>query len=540
MKRVTVLSIVLLFFSLFPLFAHRISMSWIVADISSDKAIVDVEIMPEDFIYYYGMAPDSSGYVTEAIFDRNTALHSQRIRDGLILLNGKGLPVMGRVKRVRKNLRGIKSSKGLDFLKLIETPLTYQLEYLFEAAPSSVTFSQMFAPLQMGMPSVSELSVAQSGFLPGPPITLSNDGSVHVVFFDWQRRRLPLESLEEERARFDEERRQRQLGIIKYNDIYAFFYVEEYRVRMELIMPLLLLETFIDLKREHPLFLSIEEQTKLQPDLRELIDNRVGIQLNGQSVKGRFLRADFYGLDFTDFASIPDKREQPLVTARAGVMVEFVSDEQVKKGSVKWDLFNPSVYTTGALVFNGEHAKRIRLSTYTSQFHWVSTPGREANHSVSTQLSTPVKNLSVEDISQIGEELLVSLYGGFLYPSDEMVYDSLSLIIDDSAIEEIFLSFRETISQRDQGGVRAIVDNVEMESVEILSVEKKKKRISFRAQWIASGRIEHWGHLHLRKNSYQADFSIVQTDIGWKIDEINLIQSEPLSRQVLLREVPFD
>ena len=49
-----------------------------------------------------------------------------------------------------------------------------------------------------------------------------------------------------------------------------------------------------------------------------------------------------------------------------------------------------------------------------------------------------------------------------------------------------------------------------------------------RCQWITAGDVSHWGHLHQRRNRYEADFVVQPIDEAWKITETELVNEQRL------------
>ena len=67
-------------------------------------------------------------------------------------------------------------------------------------------------------------------------------------------------------------------------------------------------------------------------------------------------------------------------------------------------------------------------------------------------------------------------------------------------------------------------------------IETKKTDLSdgvgfrIRCQWIAVGDVSHWGHIHQRRNRYEADFVVqpIDKDGAWKITEAELVNEQRL------------
>ncbi len=74
-----------------------------------------------------------------------------------------------------------------------------------------------------------------------------------------------------------------------------------------------------------------------------------------------------------------------------------------------------------------------------------------------------------------------------------------------------------------QGGARARV-----KSVEVLNVEPTSRDGTFRCVWIAGGSVGHWGHVHYRRNRYEALLTIEPRDGAWKLAGMELLEERRL------------
>ena len=84
----------------------------------------------------------------------------------------------------------------------------------------------------------------------------------------------------------------------------------------------------------------------------------------------------------------------------------------------------------------------------------------------------------------------------------------------------LYLKILEGLKVQEQGGAVSRVDEVEiLESWMLPSIEQTENtdRPSFRyaCNWTVKGTVEHWGHIHTRKNQYQADFLVEVSPDGW-------------------------
>ena len=528
-------------FLIFPsfLFAHRVSINWVEANVKKNLVTIKAEILPEDFIYFYGMQPDDEGFVSFSSFENLLKQHAKIIVKGLIIINQDGYPLHGTLVKTKVDLKGIKNRGKIDFFELLQRVQTYYIEYKLETKPDYLVFSQMLTEPSGLTPCVVELTVTQDGFAPQESSSLSNDGTVHITKFDWTRKRAAFESLEDERARFTEKKRKEQLGLIQYNSIYSFFYFEPYRVRMELIIPLLILETFIPINRKNPLHISIQEQQALIPKVSQFIKDKNNIKLNKNKVVGKIGSVDFYGLDYRDFATAAKKQKRSLVTARVGIIINYESVAPIENGSIHWGIFSPSIYNVGSTISYLDKEEKVNFSTYASEFSWVNQESAKGVSAVLSNLNKSTKKINEKELGEISKALLAGIYSSFDYTDDLQIFDALALLISPNSIESLYSSIRDSIIDRELGGVQARVDSIEIKKCKKIEYNKKKRAVEIQLEWDVNGQVKHWGHIHSRKNRYNGIITLVQTELGWQIENLNFSSIKPISYEVKLKETPF-
>ena len=53
--------------------------------------------------------------------------------------------------------------------------------------------------------------------------------------------------------------------------------------------------------------------------------------------------------------------------------------------------------------------------------------------------------------------------------------------------------------------------------------------------WQVEGTVEHWGHIHTRRNEYQAEFDVEPRDEEWKITGIRPLSEKRVNFETDLR-----
>ena len=157
----------------------------------------------------------------------------------------------------------------------------------------------------------------------------------------------------------------------------------------------------------------------------------------------------------------------------------------------------------------------ILLAIITYPFFRSSIPNALAKQAVSNTAS----------IEALGN-LLTNIYRAFDYRTEEAIYDKLAISATGDQLAEIYLEHRSSMELEERGGARANVDDVEI--LKTNSIEPNDEGFTINAIWTISGSVNHYGHIHYRKNRYNAIVNIIESNGIWKINNIDMIEETRL------------
>ena len=120
--------------------------------------------------------------------------------------------------------------------------------------------------------------------------------------------------------------------------------------------------------------------------------------------------------------------------------------------------------------------------------------------------------------------MLTNIYRAFDYQTEEAVYDQLAISTIGDQLTGIYLEHQSAMELEDRGGARASVDQVRV--TDIREVSRKDEGIVIEANWVVSGSVSHFGHIHYRKNLYDARVYIQAVEGTWKISGMEVIEKE--------------
>jgi hypothetical protein len=149
-----------------------------------------------------------------------------------------------------------------------------------------------------------------------------------------------------------------------------------------------------------------------------------------------------------------------------------------------------------------------------------------------TTVSMPIPGIvtpkmTPEETTKILHSLLKNIYRSFDFREEEDVYDKLSVCVEGEILTDIYLQNRKSFEVKQAGGARAKVNQVEIHEVETLTNKGYfEKQLQVHTKWSAQGSVGHWGHIHTRKNMYDALITLEPIDRAWKIINLELLEEK--------------
>lgn len=137
-----------------------------------------------------------------------------------------------------------------------------------------------------------------------------------------------------------------------------------------------------------------------------------------------------------------------------------------------------------------------------------------------------VPKVSNEKAVSVLQTLLKNVYRSFDFREENDVYDRLATSVHGDLLSEIYLQNRKSMIVTQAGGAQARVKTVDIQSVDVNSLATDPLGLLFHAQWTAEGTVGHWGHIHTRKNQYDANITVKPVEGAWKIVDLELIEEK--------------
>jgi len=137
------------------------------------------------------------------------------------------------------------------------------------------------------------------------------------------------------------------------------------------------------------------------------------------------------------------------------------------------------------------------------------------------------QKISDEDTQAILLGLLKNIYHAFDYRKENETYDVLAKSAQGDILTQIYLEARRSLELKNQGGAKVKIKEV---SIVKSDAQNLKDEIGFKARtvWNASGTVGHWGHIHTRKNKYEAMLTVTDIDGTRTITGLAMLNEERL------------
>ena len=138
--------------------------------------------------------------------------------------------------------------------------------------------------------------------------------------------------------------------------------------------------------------------------------------------------------------------------------------------------------------------------------------------------------LDDERAAALLQALLKNVYRAFDFRNEEDVYDKLALSVSGDLLTDIYLQHRKSMAVQQAGGAQAKIKEVAVEQASAELVDGGGLSYELHGEWTALGTVGHWGHLHQRKNRYEAVITVTAQDGHWKIVGLDLRDEQRIDK----------
>ena len=359
----------------------------------------------------------------------------------------------------------------------------------------------------------------------------------------------------------------------------GFLYIENFEVRKEIIVRPRDMQRWVDLGLADADVIPADQRGIILEKISNFLFERQPVTINGQTAAPILDRANFLSRTLTSSMVVEPGIDINLDGAVVGVIFVYPVPELPDSATMTWDMFDElTVIVPAAAVDEAGPFKTYLEPDYTvlewqnfllnptvpglidldappsAMAQWLYAArwwalalvlvgvvlwGRSRSNTsavaavtgllvlgLSLVLGKPLVPPSVAT-EKIVIDLLRNVYQAFDYRDESAIYDTLERSVDGDLLTEIYLETRRSLELANQGGARAKVKMVELESIEIIP-GSIGHGFDAKVTWNVVGSVGHWGHIHTRSNQYQAELSIRVVENHWKLTAMNVLQEQRL------------
>jgi hypothetical protein len=140
-----------------------------------------------------------------------------------------------------------------------------------------------------------------------------------------------------------------------------------------------------------------------------------------------------------------------------------------------------------------------------------------------TAIAGELQPAQAEELLQV---LLKNVYRAFDFREEEDVYDKRAVSVSGGLLAELYLQNRRSFSIQQAGGAQARIKSVKIQGAVAERLNDRPLASAIRGNWTAQGTVGHWGHVHTRRNRYDAVVTVEAIDGTWKITDMEVLEEQ--------------
>jgi hypothetical protein len=140
-----------------------------------------------------------------------------------------------------------------------------------------------------------------------------------------------------------------------------------------------------------------------------------------------------------------------------------------------------------------------------------------------TAIAAELQPAQAKELLQV---LLKNVYRAFDFRDESDVYDKLAFSVSGDLLTDIYLQNRRSFSIQKAGGAQAKIQSVEIQDAVAERLDDRPLAYAIKGNWTAQGTVGHWGHVHTRRNRYDAVVTVEAIDGAWKITDLEVLEEK--------------
>ncbi len=369
----------------------------------------------------------------------------------------------------------------------------------------------------------------------------------------------------------------------------VYLYVDHYEVRKEVIVRPRDLQPYVDLGLTGKATIAVAEQEEIKKRVVAFLAPRAPVLIDGKPVAPIPDRVNFIRRSLRTTGVIDPPEDLPAVSATMGVIFYYPIAGLPRKVTMKWDLFSERIRTIPGATTDEAGGLPLLITPERPVLEWnnflthpslpglvpVSRPDRNLPVSLLSlgcllvalgmavwvyldtrtmrsllwllpagmllagflfwpfvQVPVPAPGvlrpaLSDRQAGEILAALLKNIYRAFDYREERVIYDALAASVSGDLLTRTYLETHQALLLQNQGGARAKVQDVQILKSKATAL-RGEPGFAVECSWVVNGAVGHWGHIHFRRNRYEAMVSVHEEDGSWKITHLEVLHEQRL------------
>ncbi len=134
----------------------------------------------------------------------------------------------------------------------------------------------------------------------------------------------------------------------------------------------------------------------------------------------------------------------------------------------------------------------------------------------------------------IFKPLHANIYRAFDYTEESDIYDALARSVHGPLLDDLYNQIYRSLILYEEGGAVSRVEEVTQITEEVGAIgqiDEYNDAIGFHltARWEVLGTVYHWGHSHSRLNQYLAEYTVIDTEDGWRIAGNRILEQQRIN-----------
>ncbi len=138
----------------------------------------------------------------------------------------------------------------------------------------------------------------------------------------------------------------------------------------------------------------------------------------------------------------------------------------------------------------------------------------------------------------------MNAYDAFQVRDEEASYQALAMAAEGEFLEKLYLQIRKGLLDEEQGGAVGRVKMVIPQNGQLVQdpasssksiAPNDERAFQLRLAWTVEGDVVHWGHIHSRKNGYEAILTVEPLEQGWRFTDMQMLDDRRIESRVKLR-----